>query len=141
MTFYSDSRLYLTMNNMSFEILFSIYLQNNDLKMSSTPASGNESVNITVEVSAKGGDRMVDLNSIPLSTTIGELKTKLQVRPNSRFGRLQEYGDWDNRRPLSDYFVKNGEKFDCVIQCVMTEGQPSFDDYEQWLSAYKSQQN
>ncbi len=82
---------------------------------------------------------MIDLNDIPASITIGELKTKLKVQPNSRFGRLNEYENWDNRRSLSDYLVKNGEQLMCVIQCIRTEGQPDFDDYDQWLSTYKSQ--
>jgi len=107
--------------------------------MTSTSSSGTDLISIKVEVSSMGGSNIVDLNTIPPSTTIGELKTKLNVQPNSRFGRLQKFENWDNRRPLSDYFVKNDEQFMCVIQCVMTEGQPTFDDYDQWLSAYKSQ--
>lgn len=62
---------------------------------------------------------------------------KLSVRPNSRFGRLNQFENWDNRRPLSDYFVKNGEQFICVIQCVIEDGQPNVDDYDQWLLANK----
>jgi len=107
--------------------------------MTSTSSSSVDLISIQVEVSSSGGNNMIDLNNIPSSTTVGELKTKLNVRPNSRFGRLNEYGNWDNRRPLSDYFVRNGEQFMCVIQCVMTEGQPDFDDYKQWLSSYNSQ--
>jgi len=108
-----------------------------------TSASSSESnlINITVEVSAKGGNNKIDLTNIPLSMTVGELKTKLNVRPNSRFGRLNEFEDWDNRRSLSDYFVKNDEQFTCVIQCVMAEGQPSCDDYNEWLKTNKKSTN
>jgi len=107
--------------------------------MTSTSSSGTDLINITVEVSSMGGSKIVDLNNISPSITIDELKTKLNVQPNSRFGRLQNFENWDNRRSLSDYFVKNNEQFMCVIQCVMTEGQPTFDDYDEWLSTYKSQ--
>ncbi|CAF2569733.1 unnamed protein product [Rotaria sp. Silwood2] len=92
-------------------------------------------VNITVELSSQGGNNKVNLNGIPLSLTVGELKTKLQVPPNSRFGRLDQFENWDNRRSLSDYFIKNGEQFQCVIQCVIEDGQSSFDDYNEWLAA------
>ncbi|CAF3546091.1 unnamed protein product [Rotaria sp. Silwood1] len=60
--------------------------------------------------------------------TIGELKTKLSVRPNSRFGRLNQFENWDNQRPLSDYFVKNGtvptidlasRYNDCCVACIL----------------------
>ncbi len=101
----------------------------------STPTS--DSVSITVAVSAKGGNNQVTLDNIPLSTTVGELKTKLKVRPNSRLGRSNQFENWDNQRSLSDYFVQNGESFDCVIQCTMEDGQSSFDDYNTWLSANK----
>jgi len=103
--------------------------------MASASSSGANSISMTVEVSAKGSDKKVQLNNIPLSTTVGEVKTKLNVRPNSRFGRVNEFENWDNRRPLSDYFVQDGEQFMCVKQCTMEEGQSSFDDYNEWLSA------
>ncbi|CAF3750597.1 unnamed protein product [Rotaria sp. Silwood1] len=86
-------------------------------------------------MSSKGSDTTVDLNNIPLSMTVGELKTKLNVGPNSRFGRLNQFENWDNRRSLSDYFVETGESFDCVIQSVMEDAQRSFDDYDEWLLA------
>lgn len=105
--------------------------------MSSTSASGTDLINITVEISAMGGNKEVNLSDIPKSMTIGELKTKLSVRPNSRFGRLNRFENWDNQRPLSDYFVKNGEQFTCVIQCIIEDGQQSVDDYNQWLLANK----
>jgi hypothetical protein len=107
--------------------------------MAATSTSDTDLISITVEISSKGGGNNVELNNIPLSTTIGELKTKLKVRPNSRFGRVEKFENWDNRRPLSDYFVQNGEQFMCVIQCAIVEGQPEFDDYDEWLSANKSQ--
>lgn len=107
--------------------------------MASTSSSGSNLINITVEIPAKGGNTKVNLNNIPLSMTIGELKTKLKVRPNARFGRLNQFENWDNRRPLSDYFVKNGESFQCVVQCIVEDEQQSFDDYNEWLLAYKNQ--
>lgn len=107
--------------------------------MASTSSSGNDLISITVEMSSKGRNTTVDLNDITSSMTIGELKTKLNVRPNSRFGRLNQFENWDNRRSLSDYFVKNSESFQCVKQCTMEDGQPSFDDYNEWLLAYKNQ--
>ena len=109
--------------------------------MASTSSSGTDLISITVEVSAMRSNTQVDLKGIPLSTTVGELKTKLNVRPKSRFGRVDKFENWDNRRSLSDYFVENGESFMCVIQCVMSEGQPSFDDYDEWLSANKKSVN
>jgi hypothetical protein len=107
--------------------------------MTSTSSPDADLISIKVEVSSKGGSNTVDLNNIPSSITVGELKTKLNVRPNSRFGRVDKFENWDNRRPLSDYFVKNGEQFMCVIQCVIVESQPSFDDYDEWLSTLKNQ--
>jgi hypothetical protein len=109
--------------------------------MASTSSPDSDQISITVEVSSQGGNKNVVLNNIPLSISVGELKTQLKVRPNSRFGRFNEYGNWDNRRPLSDYFVKNGESFQCVIQCIIEEGQSSFDDYNQWLAANKKAVN
>lgn len=100
-------------------------------------SSGNDLINLTVEISAKGGNKKVVLNNIPSTTTVGELKIQLEVRPNSRFGRSDKFENWDNRRSLSDYFVKNGESFMCVIQCMMEDGQSEFDDYNEWLSANK----
>ncbi|CAF5027016.1 unnamed protein product [Rotaria sp. Silwood1] len=103
--------------------------------MASISSSGTDLISITVQISSKGSDATVDLNNIPSSMTIGELKTKLNVRPNSRFGRLNQFENWDNQRPLSDYFVKNGESFDCVIQSVIEDEQRSSDDYDEWLLA------
>ena len=103
--------------------------------MASTSSSGTDLISITVQISSKGSDTTVDLNNIPLSMTIGELKTKLNVRPNSHVGRLNRFENWDNRRPLSDYFVENGESFDCVIQSNLEDKQRSFDDYDEWLLA------
>ena len=96
-----------------------------------------DSVSIMVELSSKGGDNKINLNNIPLSITVGELKNKLNVPANARFGRVNQFESWDNRRTLSDYFVKNGESFTCVLQCVVEEGQSNFDDYNEWLSANK----
>ena len=67
------------------------------------------------------------------------LKKQLKVAENSRFGRLNQFENWDNRRTLDDYFVKNNEQFMCVTQCVIEEGQPNCDDYNEWLAAYKNQ--
>ena len=106
--------------------------------MSSKSVVNTGVISITVEQSAKGGNTDTILNDISPSMTVGELKKKLNVEANSRFGRKDQFEDWDNRRPLSDYFVKNGELFQCVIQCMMEEGQSSFDDYDQWLAQYKS---
>lgn len=100
-------------------------------------STSSNSVNMTIEVAAMRNNTKVELNSIPLTMTIGEVKKKLNVQPNARFGRLNEFENWDNRRPLSDYFVKNGEEFSCVVQCVMEDGQPSCDDYDEWLSTKK----
>ncbi|CAF3628218.1 unnamed protein product [Rotaria sp. Silwood1] len=105
--------------------------------MASTSSSNTALINIIVEVSAKGSDNNINLNNIPTSLTVGELKKQLNVPLNSRFGRLNEFENWDNRRPLSDYFVKNGESFMCVKQCVIEEEQSSFDDYNEWLSTNK----
>ncbi|UJR29778.1 hypothetical protein I4U23_017325 [Adineta vaga] len=110
----------------------------NDKTMASKSTSTSDPISITVSVSTKGGDKETTLNNISLSTTVGEVKSKLNVKPNSRFGRSNQFENWDNRRPLSDYFVKNGESFDCVIQCNMEEGQSAFDDYNEWLSANKN---
>lgn len=107
--------------------------------MSSTSSADSDLTNITVEVSSSGGNKNIVLNNIPSSTTVGELKTQLKVRPNSRFGRSDQFENWDNRRSLSDYFVQNGESFQCVVQCAMEEGQSKFDDYNEWLSANKKQ--
>ncbi|CAF3228024.1 unnamed protein product [Rotaria sp. Silwood2] len=105
--------------------------------MASTSSSGTALIDIKVELPSKGSNNTVDLNKIPLSLTVGELKTKLNVPPNSRFGRSDQFENWDNRRPLSDYFVKNGELFQCVRQCAIEEGQSFFDDYNEWLLANK----
>ena len=103
--------------------------------MSGASSSDPNLVSIKVEISAMGGARKVNLSNIPLSMTIGELKSRLNVRPNSRFGRSNECENWDNRRTFSDYFVKNEEQFMCVIQCVVEDGQSHVDDYDQWLLA------
>lgn len=103
--------------------------------MASTPPSGTGLINIKVEISAMRANSTVELKEISSSMTIGEIKKKLNVQPNSRFGRANEFENWDNRRPLSDYFVENGESFQCVTQCVVEDGQSSFDDYNEWLSA------
>lgn len=103
--------------------------------MSGASSSDTNLVSIKVEISAMGGMRKVNLSNIPLSMTIGELKSRLNVRPNSRFGRSNKYENWDNRRTLSDYFVKNEEQFMCVIQCMVEDGQSDVDDYDQWLLA------
>lgn len=95
-------------------------------------------ISIKVEVSSRGGNKIVEVNNISSSTTVGELKTKLNVQPNSRLGRLEKFENWDNQRSLDDYFLKNGEQLSCVIQCAIQEGQPSFDDYDEWLSANKN---
>lgn len=94
-------------------------------------------VSISVEFAAKGGSRTVNLDNLSTSTTIGEVKNQLGVAANSRFGRQNQFESWDNRRTLADYFVANGEKFDCVIQCMIQEGQPDCDNYEEWLAAHR----
>ena len=103
--------------------------------MTSTENSLN---NLTVEISSRGGGQQIVLNDISPSTTIGQLKTQLNVAENARFGRQDKYENWDNRRPLSDYFVKSDEIFTCVIQCVRENGQSKFDDYEEWLAENKT---
>lgn len=103
--------------------------------MTDASSSDTNLVNVKVEISAMRGATTVNLSKIPLSMTIGELKTKLNVRPNSRFGRSNKYENWDNRRTLADYFVKDEEMFSCVVQCMMDDGQPDADDYDQWLLA------
>ena len=95
------------------------------------------SISIKVDVSSKGSNATVELNNLPPTITIGDLKAKLKVQSNAHFGRLNQFENWDNRRSLSDYFVKNGEPFQCVIQCMMEDGQPTFDDYDECLSANK----
>lgn len=102
-------------------------------------SSGTGSISIKVEIPSKGNNRTVDLNNLSSSTTIGDLKAKLNVQPNSHFGRSDQFENWDNRRTLSDYFVQSGESFQCVIQCSVEDGQASFDDYNEWLTAYKNQ--
>ncbi|CAF1035582.1 unnamed protein product [Rotaria sordida] len=111
------------------------YWEYYDKTMASTSSSDNALINIIVEISSKGSEKKINLNDIPLSITVGELKKQLKVQPNARFGRLDQFESWDNRRTLSDYFVKNGESFMCVIQCTIEEGQSSFDDYNEWLLA------
>lgn len=93
----------------------------------------NDLISITVEMSGKQFCEKVVLDNISLLTTVGELKEKLNMRPNARFGRFQMFENWDNRRPLTDYFVQNGESFICVIQCSVETRQRLFDDYNQWL--------
>jgi hypothetical protein len=66
--------------------------------------------------------------------TIGQLKQKLNVEPNSRLGRPNESENWDNRRQLSDYFVKDYEQLVCVLQDIKENRQTLFDDYDQWLT-------
>ena len=124
---------------MSFTTVFIIICITTIQNMAATSTSNTDRISITVDVSSRGGENKVELKDIPLSTTIGDLKTQLNVRPNSRFGRVDQFENWDNRRPLSDYFVKNGENYMCVIQCTMVDGQPDFDDYNEWLSNNKSQ--
>lgn len=92
-------------------------------------------VNITVQVSAMRDNTTIKLNNISTSMTIGDLKNQLKVQPNSRLGRSGQFENWDNRRSLADYFVENDESFDCVVQCVVDNGQPSCDDYNEWLLA------
>lgn len=102
-------------------------------------STGTDLNTIVVEISSQMGTKKVVLNNISPSTTIGQLKTQLNVRPNSRFGRQQQFENWDNRRSLADYFVRNGEVFSCVIQCIIEDGQSHFDDYQEWLAANKTQ--
>ncbi|CAF0868859.1 unnamed protein product [Rotaria sp. Silwood1] len=64
--------------------------------------------------------------------TIGDLKQKLHVEPNSHLGRPHQSENWDNRRQLSDYFVKDHEQLVCVVQSIKEDGQSSCDDYDQW---------
>ncbi|CAF1036453.1 unnamed protein product [Rotaria sordida] len=91
-------------------------------------------ISITVEISPNDGQNEVTLANIPLCMTIGDLKQKLNVEPNSRLGRPHEFENWDNRRQLSDYFVKDYEQLVCVLQCIKEDGQSSCDDYDQWLA-------
>ena len=107
--------------------------------MASTSSHNKDAISIKVDISGKGGSNTVDLNNISSSMTIGALKAKLRVQPNARFGRLDQFENWDNRCTLSDYFVKSGESFECVVQCVIEDGQSTFDDYNEWLAAYKQQ--
>jgi hypothetical protein len=106
--------------------------------MASKSNSGNGLISITVTISAKGGGNKIPVDNIPSSTTIGDLKKKIKVQPNARLGRSNKFENWDNKRPLSDYFVKDGEIFDCVTQCMMEDGQPEYDDYNEWLAANKN---
>ncbi|CAF1136283.1 unnamed protein product [Didymodactylos carnosus] len=103
--------------------------------------SQSDLISIAVTTSSKGGDRTVAVKNIPLSITVGELKTKLTVAETSRLGRLHEFENWDNRRPLSDYFVKDQENLGCVLQCSVEDGQSSYDDYDLWLAKSQSKIN
>ncbi|CAF3524673.1 unnamed protein product [Rotaria sp. Silwood1] len=90
-------------------------------------------ISVTVEISLNEGQNEVTLANIPLSMTIGDLKQKLHVEPNSHLGRPHQSENWDNRRQLSDYFVKDHEQLVCVVQSIKEDGQSSCDDYDQWL--------
>lgn len=92
---------------------------------------------IQVEIQMKGGNKIITVEDAQSSLTIGQLKEKISVRPNTRCGRPDQYENWDNRRTLSDYFVKEGERLICVVQCVREEGQSSFDNYDEWLQNYQ----
>jgi hypothetical protein len=91
-------------------------------------------ITVTVELSSTGGRNEITLANIPLSMPIGQLKQKLNVEPNSHLGRPNELENWDNRRQLSDYLVKDFEQLVCVKQSIKEGGQTSFDDYDQWLA-------
>jgi len=91
-------------------------------------------ISITVELSSVHGQDEITLANLELSMTIGQLKQKLNVEPNSRLGRPNESENWDNRRQLCDYFVKDYEQLVCVLQDIKEARQSSFDDYDQWLA-------
>ena len=74
------------------------------------------------------------LTDLPLTTTIGQLKQKLNTDANAHVGRAGKFENWDNRHTLADYRVKDNETLDCVVQCSKEEGQTSFDDYNQWAA-------
>ncbi|CAF3341063.1 unnamed protein product [Rotaria socialis] len=78
-------------------------------------------ISVTVEISAMKGQNEITLANIPLSMTIGDLKKKLHIEPNSRLGRPHESENWDNQRQLSDYFVRDHEQLVCVLQCTKEE--------------------
>ena len=88
-----------------------------------------------------GGGQEIELADIRLSTTVGELKKKLSVPPNTRCGRSNQFENWDNRRTLADYFVKDGEHLVCVVQCVREDGQSHYDNYDEWLKSNQDRKN
>ena len=97
----------------------------------------NNTMKLQVEIQMQMGNRVVTLDDAQSSMTIGQLKEKLSVRSNTRCGRENQYENWDNRRTLADYFVKENERLVCVVQCVREEGQSSYDNYDQWLKNYQ----
>lgn len=91
-------------------------------------------ISVTVEISSLNGPNEITLANIPQCMTVGDLKLKLHVDPNSRLGRPNEFENWDNRRQVSDYFVRDHEQLVCVLQCAKENEQTSCDDYDQWLA-------
>lgn len=98
-------------------------------------------ISVTVEISSMNGQNEITLANIPLTMTIGDLKQKLHVEPNSRLGRCHEAENWDNQRQLSDYFVRDHEQLVCVLQCIKEETQSTCDDYDQWLAKRRNSEN
>ncbi|CAF2892063.1 unnamed protein product [Rotaria sp. Silwood2] len=91
-------------------------------------------ISVTVEISSNDGQNEITLANIPLCMTIGDLKQKLHVAPNSHLGRPKEFENWGNQRQLSDYFVRDHEQLVCVLQSTKEDVQSSCDDYDQWLA-------
>lgn len=100
-----------------------------------------ETVQIRVKILSMGANRENDLDDIPVSTTIGELKEKLGLRPNTHCGREGQAENWDNRRTLADYSVRDGDQLACIVQCVVQDGQGSHDDYNEWLQNNQNRNN
>ncbi|CAF0788464.1 unnamed protein product [Adineta steineri] len=83
--------------------------------MGCTSSSSDDHIKVKVDMSWPGGRKKI-VKRIPVSTTVGQLKQKLNA-PHSRLGYTHKIENWDNGRPLSDYFVKNGKQFKCTLQC------------------------
>ncbi|CAF1409863.1 unnamed protein product [Adineta ricciae] len=83
--------------------------------MGCASSSQSDHIKVKVDMSWPGGRKKI-VKRIPVTTTVGQLKQKLNA-PNAKLsGHLHKLEYWDNSRPIADYLAQNRKKFKCNLQ-------------------------